>query len=81
VPLALVRALGHPIISTSANRSQQEVLTDLRELEATLGRQVDLILECGLLSGVASSVISLIDDQVEILREGQGDVSFFREQP
>jgi tRNA A37 threonylcarbamoyladenosine synthetase subunit TsaC/SUA5/YrdC len=32
----------------------------------------------GLVTGVPSSVISLIDDTPEILREGAGDVTPFR---
>ena len=80
VPLALVAELGHPIISTSANYTDQEVLTDPYELEQTLGKQVDLILECSQLPVMPSSVISLIGDKVEILREGQGDLDYFRQE-
>jgi len=80
VPIALVQELDNPILSTSANYSDQEVLTDPQELQETLGKQVDLILECGQLPIMPSSVISLICDQVEILREGQGDLDYFRQE-
>ena len=80
VPLALAAGLGNPVISTSANYSDDEVLTDPMELEATLGRDVDLILECGELPVQPSSVVSLIGDQVEILRPGSGDLSMFTEE-
>jgi len=79
VPLELVRLLGNPILSTSANRSGQEVLTRPEDLERDLGGEVDLILECGELPVLASSVISLVGDRPQILREGQGDLSYFRE--
>jgi len=78
VPLKLVAELGNPIISTSANYTDQEVITDPYELEQSLGKQVDMILECGQLPIMPSSVISLIGDKVEILREGQGDLDYFR---
>ena len=39
---------------------------------------MDLILECGEMPVSPSSVISLIGDEVEILREGSGDLSYFR---
>ena len=77
VPLAMIEALGNPIITTSANHSNEEVLTDPRELEEVLGSQVDLILECGQLPILPSSVISLVGDRAEILRHGQGDLSYF----
>ena len=78
--LALVRELGNPIISTSANHSGEDVLTDPQDLVDTLGNRVDLILECGILPVQPSSVVSLVNDQAEILREGIGDLSFFQEQ-
>lgn len=77
VPLALVNALGQPILSTSANRSEQEVITEPWQLEDELGPQVDLILECGPLPVQASSVVSLIGDEAEVLREGKGDLNIF----
>ncbi len=77
VPLALVKALGEPILSTSANFSEQEAITDPWELEEQMGNQVDLILECGSLPVQPSSVISLIGDRAEILRAGKGDLSLF----
>jgi len=80
VPLALVRALGQPILSTSANYADQEVITEPWALEEELGSQVDLILECGPLPVEASSVVSLVGDQAEIIREGKGDLSLFVEE-
>ncbi|NKB65975.1 MAG: threonylcarbamoyl-AMP synthase [Candidatus Latescibacteria bacterium] len=74
VPAALGRGLGHPVISTSANRANEEVLTHPAELEAELGGQVDLILECGPLPVQPSSVVSLVGDQIEVLRPGLGDI-------
>jgi len=78
VPLLLVRELGNPILSTSANRSSREVLTDPEDLAAELGNEVDLILECGPLPVLPSSVISLVDGEIQILREGSGDLAPFR---
>lgn len=77
VPQALVEALGNPIVSTSANRSDEEVMTDPDDLQQRFGKEVDLILECGLLPVQPSSVISLLEDEVEILREGSGDLQDF----
>lgn len=78
VPLALVAQLGEPLLSTSANRSSEETVSDPDELERRFGHNVDLILECGPLPVLPSSVISLVGDRVEILREGAGDVEPFR---
>ena len=79
VPLALVAELGNPIVSTSANRTAQEVITDPIDLEREFGSEVGMILECGLLPVQPSTVISLVGDEVNILREGLGDIELFRE--
>ena len=78
VPLALVEQLGNPVVSTSANESDEEVVTNPADLERIFGHRVDLIMECGTLPVLASSVISLVDDQIQILREGQGDLAYFK---
>jgi tRNA threonylcarbamoyl adenosine modification protein (Sua5/YciO/YrdC/YwlC family) len=74
--LALVRGLGHPIITTSANLSGEEPIGDPYLVEQTMGRQLDLVIDGGLLSAEVSSVVSLIGDVPEILRKGIGDVSW-----
>lgn len=79
VTAALVRDLGQPILSTSANRSEQDAITDPLELEEELGRDVDLILECGQLPVLPSSVVSLVGDEATVLRRGLGDLSQFQE--
>jgi tRNA threonylcarbamoyl adenosine modification protein (Sua5/YciO/YrdC/YwlC family) len=79
VALALVRELDNPILSTSANRTGGEPLNDPKEIQEVLGREVDAILECGVLPRVPSTVVSLVDDRVEVLRQGAGDASYFLE--
>ena len=79
VALALVRELDHPILSTSANRTGGEPLNDPKEIQDVLGKEVDAILECGVLPRVPSTVVSLVDDRVEVLRQGAGDASYFLE--
>ena len=79
VTAAMVKELGQPILSTSANRSEQEAITDPLQLEEELGNDVDLILECGQLPVLPSSVVSLVDDEAVVLRRGSGDLSLFQE--
>jgi tRNA threonylcarbamoyl adenosine modification protein (Sua5/YciO/YrdC/YwlC family) len=70
--------LGHPLVTTSATNSDGEPLTDAHEIKETLGTQVDLILDGGVYPNEPSTVVSLIDDQVEILRQGKGDLESVR---
>jgi tRNA threonylcarbamoyl adenosine modification protein (Sua5/YciO/YrdC/YwlC family) len=70
--LAIVRALGRPIISTSAG------FDDPRSIEEAYRKNLELVVDGGALFPEPSSVISLIDDIPEVIREGKGDVSLFR---
>ncbi len=77
--LAITMALGRPIISTSATHPEtREVLSTPHEIQEKIGYAIDLIVDGGIVRGVASSVISLVDDTPEILREGAGDVTPFQ---
>ncbi|HVO66141.1 MAG TPA: L-threonylcarbamoyladenylate synthase [Syntrophales bacterium] len=73
--LSLVRELGQPIISTSVTTEDGEVLSDPNEIKEKFGKRVDLIIDGGILASEPSSVISLVDDVIEIIRVGNGDVS------
>ena len=75
--LAIVDALGHPIISTSVGWSDREVLSDPQQIEETFGSQIELTIDGGILANQPSSIISLLDDLPEVIRAGQGEVSQF----
>jgi len=70
--LAILRTFGRPIISTSA------VFDDPQSIEEAYGSFLDVIIDGGVLYQSPSSVVSLIDDIPEVIREGKGDVSSFR---
>ncbi|KPK22541.1 MAG: translation factor Sua5 [Nitrospira bacterium SG8_3] len=71
VCLAIVETLGRPIISTSAG------LDDPYAIQETYASYLDAVIDGGVLYPSPSSVISLIDDVPEVIREGKGDVSSF----
>ena len=76
--LALLEALGNPIINTSAILDDSdEPLSDAYEIEQRLGNLVDLVIDGGPVFPSPSSVLSLLDDTVEVIREGKGDISRF----
>jgi len=75
--LALIRELGQPIISTSVQTLDGEDLGDPVIINEHFGRVVDLIIDGGIIVPEPSSVVSLVDDRIEVLRTGKGDVSAF----
>jgi tRNA threonylcarbamoyl adenosine modification protein (Sua5/YciO/YrdC/YwlC family) len=75
--LALVEALGNPVISTSATTPDGDVFHDASLIHDRFGGHLDAVIDGGPVSGAPSSVVSLEDDVPEIIREGLGDVSIF----
>jgi len=73
--LEIVRALGNPVISTSAT-SDQKYFDDPDIIEDKLGHAVDYILDGGIIPFEPSTVIDFTDgDEPVLLREGKGDLS------
>jgi tRNA A37 threonylcarbamoyladenosine synthetase subunit TsaC/SUA5/YrdC len=52
-------------------------LSDPRIIEELFGRRVDIIIDGGIIAAKPSSVISILAEGTEVLREGKGDVSAF----
>lgn len=77
--LAIIEQLGNPMLNTSALREDRDPPSDAFDAEELFGNQVDLIIDGGAISPNPSSVISLVTDQPEILREGKGDTAPFLE--
>lgn len=78
IALEIVRQLGHPLVTTSVNITQQPIYEDPSLIEDDLGDQLDIVIDGGKLSGDPSTVISLLDDKIEVLRHGCGDVSWIK---
>ena len=76
--LELVKALGNPIISTTATRRDRSVIDDPSLIYDEFMHGIDIVIDSGQVAGRPSSVISLIDDEPEVIREGLGDVSIFK---
>lgn len=70
---ALVNGLGRPLLSTSASSPDGEVLIDPADIKSALGHGLDLVIDGGFQLNEPSTVLSLLDDEVNVLREGKGD--------
>lgn len=71
VASALVRELENPITGTSANLSGSPGISQVGDLSPILTKQLDLILDSGLLKGgVGSTVVDITVFPPKVLREG-----------
>lgn len=77
VPMAIVRELGRPLITTTANRHGELPVVDPADIDVQFPG-VAMILDGGPGGTEPTSVIDLTHAAPEIIREGAGDVSDFR---
>ena len=75
--LSLVKELGHPIISTSVSKTDEGLYNDPADIDERFGKQLDLVIDGGVIVAEHSSIIDLTEDTPNVIREGKGDVSFF----
>lgn len=73
---AIVREFGHPLVTTSVNESGEEPMVDPTEIDDKFGKSLDMVIDGGIVLGDPSTVISLIDDKIEVLRQGSADTSW-----
>jgi len=75
----LLAEFDEPLISTTLILPGENMpMTDPFEIRDVLGSQVDLVIDGGFCGFEPTSVINLSEDEIEIIREGAGDVSDFR---
>jgi tRNA threonylcarbamoyl adenosine modification protein (Sua5/YciO/YrdC/YwlC family) len=74
VPLMRLIAsqLGRPLVTTSASSAESGILVDAKDIRDKVGNRLDLILDGGAQPNEPSTVVSLIDDRIEVLRQGKG---------
>jgi len=75
IALALVRELGHPILSTSVTLDDGTILNEPDLIVEHFHNRVELIIDAGPFHSAPSTVLDLTGEQPEIIREGSGNVS------
>ena len=75
VACMLLRELGEPLLTGSVTPSDEEApqLEDAEELENRHARDLAVVVDVGQLWPDPSTVLRLIDDEIELLRQGQGE--------
>lgn len=78
---ALASGLGHPVVTTSASVGDAEPFVDAKDIKDAIGKQIDLILDGGVQLNDPSTVVSLMNDELEVLRQGKGDLDEYLHPP
>jgi tRNA threonylcarbamoyl adenosine modification protein (Sua5/YciO/YrdC/YwlC family) len=69
--IKIIDKLGRPVISTSANISDSDVITSVDMIEDELMDGIDYVEDGGEIVSESSSVVRVIDSDLVILREGK----------
>jgi tRNA threonylcarbamoyl adenosine modification protein (Sua5/YciO/YrdC/YwlC family) len=75
VALAIVKQLGHPILSTSVTTEDGELLNDPAVIGEHFNNVVDMIIDGGVLTSEPSTILDLTDETPVVVRMGAGGVS------
>lgn len=70
----LVEELGHPLVSTSVPKGEDDYFTDPEEIADMFRYDIDLILDAGIMPNLPSTVVDFTSNPPEIIREGSGEV-------
>ena len=66
----LLNEYNKPLLSTSANITNEKVITSIDELEDNIKNEVSFIYDGGKLSDVASTIIKVENNKIVFIREG-----------
>ena len=69
--IELMNKLNKPLISTSCNISSKDVITSVDMLEEDISRHVSYVYDGGVLSDTSSTIVKIINNKIDILREGE----------
>src|SRR5689334_3228500 len=72
---ALIRELGHPILSASVTDAEGGIINDPDFIKGAYNNRVDLILDGGKSLLDVSTILDLTDEKPVVVREGAGDIS------
>ena len=64
----LSKAYPNPITTTSVNRTRQEPLTNPEKILSEFAREIDLIIEDGIIEGSGSTIYNFQDKELNIIR-------------
>ena len=68
--LDVINELGNPIVSTSANISGEEVITNVNMINDELKKHISYIYDDGEKTNVSSTLVKVENNKIKILREG-----------
>jgi tRNA threonylcarbamoyl adenosine modification protein (Sua5/YciO/YrdC/YwlC family) len=79
IPRCIVKELGNPIVTTSIKDDDEiiEYSTDPELIFEKFQHQVDIVIDGGYGGNIGSTIVMANTDDLQIIREGLGDINVF----
>ena len=74
IALALLEEMGEPLLSSSIRDPEHDFVNNPDEIERSLGSDVEMVIDGGILLPVPSTVVDLSGDEPVLIRDGKGNV-------
>ncbi len=72
--LEIIKDLGAPIISTTLTTSEDIPHSDPAEIYREFGHQIEIVFDDGESFSEPSTILDLTSDEIQVLRNGKGDI-------
>ena len=78
IPIEIIKMLGNPLVSASIHAEDAiiEYETDPEIIHDDWGGQVDIVIDAGFSGNIASTVVDCSGDEIEIIRQGKGELEY-----
>jgi tRNA A37 threonylcarbamoyladenosine synthetase subunit TsaC/SUA5/YrdC len=73
IPLAIAAELDEPLLVTSFRSAGDDYVVDAVEIEESMGKRLDFVIDGGPIVPEPSTVIDFTSGEPVVLREGKGD--------
>ena len=74
IALALLAEMGEPLLSSSIRDPDLDFVNDPEEIERSMGKTVEMVIDGGILLPVPSTIVDLSSGEPVLHREGKGDI-------
>lgn len=68
--IEIIKRVGNPLITTSANISSKETITSIDKIESEMLDKISYIEDGGEITALPSTIIKVTDNKIEFLRDG-----------
>lgn len=66
----ILKEVDFPLLVSSANISSMPPLNNFQDIKHQFGKIVDVIIDGGIIDGLPSTIVKVVDEKITILREG-----------